>query len=79
MRAGNLFVPLAVAGVLGLALGQAGDAGEKGKKKVSTMKVGDKAPSFEVMDDQGKTWKSGDVVGKKVAVFFFFPAALTGG
>jgi thioredoxin-dependent peroxiredoxin len=46
--------------------------------KVS-LKVGDAAPVFESVDDQGKTWKSTDYVGKKVVVVYFYPADLTGG
>lgn len=42
-------------------------------------KEGDKAPSFEAKDDQGKVWKSSDHVGKKYVVVFFYPAAMTGG
>lgn len=43
------------------------------------VKAGDKAPAFESVDDQGKTWKSTDVVGKKIVVLYFYPADLTGG
>src|SRR5262249_18817362 len=43
------------------------------------VKVGDKAPAFEATDDQGQAWKSGDHVGKKVLVVYFYPADLTGG
>jgi len=43
------------------------------------VKVGDKAPAFEGTDDQGKTWKSTDHVGKKVVVVYFYPADFTGG
>jgi peroxiredoxin Q/BCP len=42
-------------------------------------KVGDKAPKFEATDDQGKTWKSSDHVGKKLLVLYFYPADFTGG
>ncbi len=42
-------------------------------------KVGDKAPAFQATDDQGKTWKSTDHVGKKVLVLYFYPADFTGG
>ena len=81
MRAKLIFLPsLALTGLMVLALGQPSVAGDKGKgKKAATMKVGDKAPMVEGIDDQGKPWKSADVVGKKVLVLFFFPAALTGG
>jgi peroxiredoxin Q/BCP len=43
------------------------------------LKVGDPAPKFEATDDQGKTFKSEDVVGKKIVVVYFYPADLTGG
>jgi len=43
------------------------------------VKVGDPAPKFTSTDDQGKTWKSGDHVGKKILVVYFYPADLTGG
>jgi peroxiredoxin Q/BCP len=43
------------------------------------LKVGDPAPTFEAQDDQGKTWKSADHVGKKIIVVYFYPADCTGG
>ena len=43
------------------------------------VKVGDPAPKFTSTDDQGKEWKSGDVIGKKILVLYFYPADLTGG
>jgi len=43
------------------------------------LKVGDKAPVFEALDDQGKTWKSADHVGKKIVVIYFYPADMTPG
>jgi len=43
------------------------------------LKVGDPAPVFQCQDDQGKTWNSADVVGKKVLVVYFYPADMTGG
>ncbi|QDV46937.1 Putative peroxiredoxin bcp [Stieleria neptunia] len=41
--------------------------------------VGDKAPSFEAVDDTDATWKSADHVGKKILVVYFYPADMTGG
>ena len=59
---------------------EAQDKKEKGKDKaVNTLKVGDKAPKFAGIDDEGKPFKSSDVVGKHAVVLFFYPAALTGG
>jgi peroxiredoxin Q/BCP len=49
------------------------------KKEAEGAKVGDKAPTFEATDDQGKTWKSSDHVGKKFLVIYFYPADFTGG
>ena len=43
------------------------------------LNVGDKAPVFSTLDDQGKQWKSDDVVGSKHLVVYFYPAAMTGG
>lgn len=43
------------------------------------LKVGDAAPAFEVKDDTGKDWKSGEHIGKKVVVVYFYPADMTGG
>ncbi len=40
---------------------------------------GQAAPSFELKDDQGNTWKSSDYYGKKYVVVYFYPAAMTGG
>lgn len=47
--------------------------------KKSELKVGDAAPVFKAKDDQGKTWKSSDYVGKKILVVYFYPADMTGG
>lgn len=41
--------------------------------------VGDDAPTFEVLDDQGRLWKSSEHFGKKVVVVYFYPADMTGG
>src|SRR5262245_52609543 len=43
------------------------------------LKVGEAAPTFEVLDDTGETWKSSEHVGKKVLVIYFYPGDLTGG
>ena len=61
-------------GALVLVSGMAGAA-----EKNADLKVGDAAPEFQAMDDQGKTFKSSDVVGKKILVVYFYPADMTGG
>lgn len=45
---------------------------------MNTLKVGDKAPDFEVNDDQGNSVKLSDYKGKKL-VLFFYPKANTPG
>jgi peroxiredoxin Q/BCP len=67
-----------LATILGLVMavgGQAVQAQDKGVK----LKVGDKAPTFTSVDDQGKPWKSKDHVGKGYVVVYFYPADMTGG
>ena len=44
-----------------------------------SLNVGDKAPAFSTLDDQGKEWSSEDVAGKHHLVVYFYPAAMTGG
>src|SRR6516225_7143692 len=43
------------------------------------LKVGDPLPKIESPDDTGKLWKSGEHVGKKYLVIYFYPASFTGG
>jgi peroxiredoxin Q/BCP len=43
------------------------------------LKVGDVAPAFQAIDDQGATWKSSDHVGKKYIVVYFYPGDFTPG
>jgi peroxiredoxin Q/BCP len=63
--------------VLGIWMAAVG--GTPAKEAKNELNKGDKAPSFEATDDQGKTWKSSDYVGKKVIVVYFYPADFTGG
>jgi len=42
-------------------------------------KVGDKAPLIEGNDQDGKTWKLADEVGKKVVLLYFYPKDETPG
>ena len=48
-------------------------------KPAPGVKVGQKAPAFRALDDQGKPWRSRDHVGKKIMVVYFYPADMTGG
>jgi peroxiredoxin Q/BCP len=45
---------------------------------MTTLKIGDRAPSFEAKDNQGNTIKLSDYTGKKL-VLFFYPKASTPG
>ncbi len=42
-------------------------------------KVGDKAPLIVGKDQDGKTWKLADVVGKKIVLLYFYPKDHTPG
>jgi peroxiredoxin Q/BCP len=70
VKIGLALTALAVLALTGVARVSAGGKGPM---------VGDKAPTFESTDDQGKPWKSSDHVGKKILVVYFYPADLTGG
>jgi peroxiredoxin Q/BCP len=73
-------IGLFILGALALVVSGPTTAGEKkGKGKGPTVKVGDKAPVVESVDETGKPWKSSDVVGKKILVLYFYPADFTGG
>ena len=63
---------LALLGVLAVA-------GSSVAAEKADLKVGDQAPKFTSVDDQGKEWNSESVVGKKVLVVYFYPADMTGG
>lgn len=43
------------------------------------LNVGDKAPKFKTLADDGSTWNVSDYVGDKFIVVYFYPAAMTGG
>ena len=43
------------------------------------LSVGDKAPVFKTVADDGSNWDIKDYLGKKYIVVYFYPAAMTGG
>ena len=43
------------------------------------LKIGDKAPEFKTLADDGSVWDSKSFVGEKYVVVYFYPAAMTGG
>ena len=48
--------------------------GKSANPSRTVLKVGGLAPQFSGTDEQGKTWKSADHIGKKILVVYFFPA-----
>jgi len=72
MKMFNITSGIAVVCACGVFAGEILKAAEK-------LEVGDPAPKFSSVDDQGKPWKSEDYVGKKIVVLYFYPADLTGG
>ena len=59
------FLLMAVVWLMGVALPAASAA--------QVPKVGDTAPLIQGQDQDGKTWKLADVVGKKVVLLYFYP------
>jgi peroxiredoxin Q/BCP len=43
------------------------------------LKVGDKVPAFNAINQDGQLWKSDEFIGKKNVIVYFYPAAMTGG
>ena len=43
------------------------------------LEVGDKAPDFKAVSDNGSSWDVKDYLGEKFIVVYFYPAAMTGG
>jgi peroxiredoxin Q/BCP len=41
-------------------------------QKINYVRVGDKAPVFETVDDKGKKWQLKQHIGKKVIVMYFY-------
>jgi thioredoxin-dependent peroxiredoxin len=60
---------IAIALVVGLCAGMSAFAADA----PSMPKVGDKAPLVEGKDQDGKTWKLSDDVGKKIVLLYFYP------
>ncbi|VGO18220.1 peroxiredoxin [Pontiella sulfatireligans] len=48
-------------------------------KLAEGLQVGEKAPSFQAMDQDGKPWRLQDHTGGRYLVLYFYPAAMTGG
>ena len=59
--------------VLALGLALAGGLSLRAAETGSTPKVGDKAPNISGVDQDGKTWKLSDHVGKHSVLLYFYP------
>jgi len=44
-----------------------------------SLDIGDSAPEFEAVSDEGEIWRSTDHVGESIMVVYFYPVAMTGG
>ena len=53
--------------------------GEEPVKQAKGLKIGDTAPSFELIGSDGKTHRLADHLGKRPGVIAWFPKAFTGG
>lgn len=58
---------------------QAGASPQQPSAPVTHLKVGDRAPDFELTDTEGQKVRLGDYRGKKNVVLAFYVLAFTGG
>jgi len=61
-----LSVPLLMGALLTIVSVSSADTGK-------TPQVGDQAPPIQGVDQDGKTWKLDDVLGKKIVLLYFYP------
>lgn len=78
MSASALRVSLLCVAFGPLAAPAASRADDKKDEKVE-LKVGDTAPTFQLLNDLGKTWSSSDHFGKRWVVIYFYPGDFTPG
>ena len=76
MRVRNAIRALAGQGV---ALGLGAGTATAQETALKDLKVGDMAPSFQGLADNGRTWNSRDGRNGGLLVVYFYPAAMTGG
>ncbi|HJS48088.1 MAG TPA: peroxiredoxin [Gemmatimonadales bacterium] len=62
-----------------LALPGAAAAQQGADPAPATLAVGDAAPAIDALDAYGKPWRSADIVGDRILVVYFYPAAMTEG
>src|SRR5947209_1484824 len=77
-----MFTPMSRRSAVALSLAlfaAAGRAEDKPADAPVDLKVGDKAPAFELRTDADTTWTSADHVGQKWVVLYFYPGDFTPG
>lgn len=55
--------------LIGVLLATSASRGEE-----TSLQVGDPAPVFQCLDDQGRVWNSRDYIGKKMVIVYFYPS-----
>lgn len=75
MRTGTLLTMMMAGGLL---MGAAGAARAQ-QAPDQGLDIGDVAPNFEALADDGTVWKSGEQRDGRILVVYFYPAAMTGG
>lgn len=75
MRTGMLLTTVLAGAFVALAAGAAGAQ----QNPVEGLAVGDVAPDFEALSDDGTVWRSGEKRDGRILVVYFYPAAMTGG
>lgn len=74
-----LSIPVCMMVALAVSAPALAEDAKAGSEKAVDLKVGDRAPVFTAVGDDGKPWKSEDHIGKKIVVVYFYPADMTGG
>src|SRR5690606_13864045 len=70
---------LSVAAVAVLALGFASSPAAAQEAELRSLEVGDMAPDFSGLADNGEIWNSKEQRNGKILVVYFYPAAMTAG
>src|SRR5262245_7961095 len=77
----RFFAGLCYLGVVSISLSVAAgdDAPLLGATKPAPLEVGVPIPDFTCLDDCGQQWKSGQHIGRKIVVIYFYPGDFTDG
>jgi thioredoxin-dependent peroxiredoxin len=69
----NVGIPVVAMAIASAVGGTSANAQE------AVLNVGDRAPIFEAIADDGELWRSREHVGRGILVVYFYPAAMTAG